>query len=45
LQPAFRVQVDPFGHSAVQGALLTAQAGFEALYFGRIDVHDQVIIC
>jgi len=33
-------QLDPFGHSATQGSLLTAQLGFDALYFGRIDYQD-----
>ena len=33
-------QLDPFGHSATQGSLLTAQVGFDALYFGRIDYQD-----
>jgi alpha-mannosidase len=30
-------QVDPFGHSATQASLLSAEAGFDALFFGRID--------
>ena len=33
-------QLDPFGHSATQASLLTAQVGFDALYFGRIDYQD-----
>ncbi len=31
---------DPFGHSAAQASLLSATAGFDALYFGRIDYQD-----
>ena len=31
------VQIDPFGHSAAQAALLSAETGFDALYFARID--------
>ena len=30
-------QLDPFGHSATQAALLSAEVGFDALFFGRID--------
>jgi len=33
-------QIDPFGHSATQASLLSAEAGFDALYFGRIDYQD-----
>ncbi|KAL7554706.1 hypothetical protein ACHAWF_018221 [Thalassiosira exigua] len=33
--PAF-FQIDPFGHSATQGSLMTSGFGFDALYFGRI---------
>ena len=33
-------QLDPFGHSASQASLLTARAGMDALYFGRIDYQD-----
>jgi alpha-mannosidase len=35
--PTVAWQIDPFGHSATQAALLTAEAGFDALFFGRID--------
>lgn len=35
--PRVAWQVDPFGHSATQAALLSAAAGFEALLFGRAD--------
>eukprot|EP00054_Salpingoeca_dolichothecata_P017199 m.102565 g.102565 ORF g.102565 m.102565 type:complete len:992 (-) comp22348_c0_seq1:81-3056(-) len=34
-------QVDPFGHSSTQASLLTARAGFNAFYFGRIDYQDK----
>ena len=30
-------QLDPFGHSATQASLLSAEMGFDGLYFGRID--------
>ena len=33
-------QVDPFGHSATHASLLTYEAGFDAMYFGRIDGDD-----
>jgi len=33
-------QIDPFGHSATQAALLSGEVGFEALFFGRIDYQD-----
>ena len=33
-------QIDPFGHSSTQASLLSAEAGFDALYFGRIDYQD-----
>eukprot|EP00591_Stephanopyxis_turris_P017428 CAMPEP_0195539222 /NCGR_PEP_ID=MMETSP0794_2-20130614/49941_1 /TAXON_ID=515487 /ORGANISM="Stephanopyxis turris, Strain CCMP 815" /LENGTH=1047 /DNA_ID=CAMNT_0040673245 /DNA_START=100 /DNA_END=3243 /DNA_ORIENTATION=+ len=36
-------QIDPFGHSATQASLLSAEAGFDALYFGRIDYQDLTI--
>ena len=35
--PTIGWQVDPFGHSATQAALLSAEVGFDALFFGRID--------
>ena len=28
-------QLDPFGHSATQAALLSAEAGFSSLFFGQ----------
>jgi len=33
-------QIDPFGHSATQGTLMTSGFGFDALYFGRIHYVD-----
>ncbi|CAN0053626.1 unnamed protein product, partial [Discosporangium mesarthrocarpum] len=39
--PTVGWQIDPFGHSATQAALLSAQVGFEALYFGRIHFKDR----
>ena len=33
-------QLDPFGHSATQAALLSAEVGFSSLFFGRIDYQD-----
>lgn len=34
-------QIDPFGHSSTQASLLSWAAGFDALYFGRIDYQDR----
>ncbi|PIA57396.1 hypothetical protein AQUCO_00600257v1 [Aquilegia coerulea] len=34
-------QIDPFGHSAVQGYLLGAELGFDSLHFARIDYQDR----
>jgi alpha-mannosidase len=33
-------QIDPFGHSATQAALLSSEVGFDSLFFGRIDYQD-----
>lgn len=33
-------QLDPFGHSATQAALLSAEVGIVGLFFGRIDYQD-----
>jgi len=38
--PRIGWQLDPFGHSATQASLLSAEAGFDALFFGRIDYED-----
>lgn len=38
--PTVGWQIDPFGHSATQGGLLTSSVGFDALYFGRIHYVD-----
>ncbi|KAJ4810161.1 Alpha-mannosidase [Rhynchospora pubera] len=38
--PKIGWQIDPFGHSAVQAYLLSAEVGFDALYFSRIDYQD-----
>ena len=40
-QPRVGWQVDPFGHSSTQASLLSWAAGFDALYFGRIDYQDR----
>ncbi|KAK4784826.1 hypothetical protein SAY86_019194 [Trapa natans] len=34
-------QIDPFGHSAVQGYLLGAELGFSSVHFARIDYQDR----
>lgn len=38
--PTIGWQIDPFGHSATQAALLSATVGFKGLFFGRIDHQD-----
>ena len=38
--PTVQWQLDPFGHSATNAALLSAEAGMDALFFGRIDYQD-----
>ena len=38
--PTVGWQIDPFGHSATQSALLTGARGFDALFFGRADYQD-----
>lgn len=40
VRPKTGWQIDPFGHSATQAALLSAEVGFEGLFFGRIDYQD-----
>ncbi len=39
--PTVGWQLDPFGHSATQASLLTSDAGFNAVYMGRIDFMDR----
>eukprot|EP00808_Paulinella_micropora_P008824 g57631.t1 len=39
--PRIGWQIDPFGHTATQAALLSAETGFDALFFGRIDYQDR----
>jgi alpha-mannosidase len=40
--PRITVQHDPFGHSSTQANLLSSQlAGFEGVFFGRIDYQDR----
>jgi hypothetical protein len=41
--PTIGWQIDPFGHSATQAALLSAEVGFDGLFFGRIDYQDHNI--
>jgi hypothetical protein len=41
--PRVTWQIDPFGHSSTQAALLSARAGFEGLYFARIDYQDNEV--
>jgi len=43
VSPTVAWQLDPFGHSATQAALLSAEAGFVGLFFGRIDYQDLAI--
>ncbi|KAL2629536.1 hypothetical protein R1flu_014222 [Riccia fluitans] len=40
--PRIGWQIDPFGHSAVQGYLLGAEVGFDAVFFGRADYQDKL---
>ncbi|XP_022739910.1 alpha-mannosidase-like [Durio zibethinus] len=34
-------QIDPFGHSAVQGYLFGAELGFDSMHFARVDYQDR----
>eukprot|EP00850_Spirogloea_muscicola_P005017 SM000022S07231 [mRNA] locus=s22:665524:679079:- [translate_table: standard] len=38
--PRIGWQIDPFGHSATQASLLSAEVGFDALFFARADYDD-----
>ncbi|CAA6660049.1 unnamed protein product [Spirodela intermedia] len=40
--PRIGWQIDPFGHSSVQAYLLSAEVGFDALFFSRIDYQDRI---
>ena len=40
--PTIGWQIDPFGHSATQASLLSAEVGFDALYFARYDYQDRI---
>lgn len=40
VQPKVGWQIDPFGHSATQAALLSYEVGFESLFFKRVDYQD-----
>jgi len=39
--PTVAWQIDCFGHSATQAAVLSYQAGMDALFFGRLDYQDR----
>lgn len=39
--PTVTWQIDPFGHAGAQASLLSAEAGFDALFFGRTDYQDR----
>jgi alpha-mannosidase len=39
--PRIGWQIDPFGHSAAQGSLFTAGAGFSAMFYGRLDMEER----
>ncbi|CAM8986736.1 unnamed protein product [Rhodiola kirilowii] len=39
--PRIGWQIDPFGHAAVQAYLLSAEVGFDSMFFGRIDYQDR----
>ncbi|GJP75491.1 hypothetical protein CLOP_g5933 [Closterium sp. NIES-67] len=38
--PRIAWQIDSFGHSATQASLITAQAGFDGVFFSRADYQD-----
>jgi hypothetical protein len=39
-KPTIGWQIDPFGHAQTQAGLMSAEAGFKGLFFGRIDYQD-----
>ena len=41
LAPRIGWHLDPFGHTATQGALLCAEVGFDAFFFARMDYQDR----
>ena len=40
--PSIGWQIDPFGHSLTQGALLSYDVGFDAVFLGRIDYQEHI---
>ena len=40
--PSIGWQIDPFGHSLTQAALLSYDVGFDAVFLGRIDYQDHL---
>ena len=40
--PKIGWHLDPFGHTSTQASLLTADIGFDAFYFARIDYQDRI---
>ena len=42
VQPTIGWQIDPFGHSATQAALLSYGVGFDGLFFARSDFEDRL---
>jgi hypothetical protein len=41
IYPKVQWQIDPFGHTATQASLLSYDAGYESLFFWRIDKQDR----
>lgn len=41
--PEVAWQIDPFGHSSTQASLMSALAGYKALFFGRADYQDMTL--
>ena len=42
ITPSIGWHLDPFGHTSTQASLLTADVGFDAFYFARIDYQDRI---